>query len=63
MTRENNLFQHYLRFVRHLQPKIAVMENVRLLTSMNNDRGGTVLQDILAGFRHLGYRVEHNPKR
>ena len=55
----NNLFQHYLRFVRHLQPKIAVMENVRLLTSMKNDRGGTVLQDILAGFRHLGYRVEH----
>lgn len=55
----NNLFQHYLRFVRHLRPKVAIMENVRLLTSMKNDRGGTVLQDILNGFRRLGYGVKH----
>ena len=55
----NTLFQHYLRFVRHLQPKIALMENVKLLTSMRNDRGGVVLHDILDGFRSLGYRVEY----
>lgn len=55
----NGLFQHYLRFVRHLRPKIAIMENVRLLTSMRNDRGGPVLHDIVTGFRRLGYSVKH----
>ena len=55
----NTLFQHYLRFVRHLQPKIALMENVRLLTSMKNDHGGPILEDILAGFHRVGYSVKH----
>ena len=55
----NILFQHYLRFVRHLRPKIALMENVRLLTSMKNDRGSAILEDIIAGFRRLDYSVQH----
>ena len=55
----NTLFHYYLKFVRHLRPTVALMENVKLLTSMKNDRGGRVLDDILAGFHCLGYRVAH----
>ena len=55
----NTLFHHYLKFVRHLRPTVALMENVKLLTSMKNDQGGQVLDDIVNGFHRLGYQVAH----
>ena len=54
----NTLFKHYLRFVEIFQPKIAIMENVRLLTSMKNTAGGFVRDDILRDFTTRGYKVK-----
>ena len=54
----NTLFRQYLRFVDHFRPKVAIMENVRLLTSMKNNRGGLVADDILREFAAQGYRVQ-----
>jgi DNA (cytosine-5)-methyltransferase 1 len=55
----NNLFKSYLKIVRGLQPKIAVMENVRLLTSMKTADGESVLKHIYKDFDASGYRVKH----
>ncbi len=55
----NNLFKSYLKIVRGLQPKIAVMENVRLLTSMKTADGESVLKHIYKDFDVSGYRVKH----
>jgi len=51
----NTLFRDYLRFVRELKPKVAVLENVRLLTSMKSPRGGLVKDEIIAAFQAEGY--------
>lgn len=55
----NTLFTNYLRIVRGLQPKVAVMENVRLLTSMKAADGNPILRQIYEDFEASGYRVEH----
>lgn len=55
----NSLFKEYLKVVRGLQPKIAVMENVRLLTSMKNEDGSLVLNNIYEEFEKSGYKVQH----
>ena len=54
----NQLFRHYLRFVDIFRPKIAILENVRLLTSMRNPEGTLVSDDICREFRLHGYNIE-----
>lgn len=54
----NRLFEHYLRFVEVFRPRMVVLENVRLLTSMKNPQGSLVRDDISAAFRRHGYKVE-----
>ncbi len=53
----NLLFKHYLRFVDVIRPKIAVLENVRLLTSMKSPSGGYVKDEICEEFRKHGYTI------
>lgn len=53
----NTLFKHYLRFVDIMQPKVAVLENVRLLTSMKSPSGTYVREDICKEFQEHGYRI------
>jgi DNA (cytosine-5)-methyltransferase 1 len=53
----NTLFKHYLRFVDVLRPKCAVLENVRLLTSMKNAHGSLVKDTICEEFGKHGYSV------
>ncbi len=53
----NSLFKHYLRFVDALRPKVAIMENVRLLISMKNPGGALVKDDICNEFVAHGYAV------
>lgn len=53
----NKLFKHYMRMVDCLQPKIAVMENVRLLTSMRAPNNALVKDLICNDFRRRGYSV------
>lgn len=54
----NTLFKHYLRFVDLFCPKVAVLENVRLLTSMKNPEGQFVKDEICEEFRRHGYKVK-----
>lgn len=50
----NDLFRHFLRLARDLQPKCLVMENV---PGLGNLAGGRVLQHVLDEFRACGYQV------
>lgn len=54
----NTLFLDYLRFVDVFRPKVAVLENVRLLTSMKSPFGGYIRDDIQREFAARGYRVK-----
>jgi DNA (cytosine-5)-methyltransferase 1 len=51
----NTLFRHYLRWVAAFRPQAALLENVRLLTSMRTPTGTWVQDDIREAFRALGY--------
>ncbi len=53
----NSLFRHYLRFVEALKPKVAILENVRLLTSMTSPSGGFVKDQICEDFMAHGYAI------
>jgi DNA (cytosine-5)-methyltransferase 1 len=53
----NALFKHYLRFVDLMKPAFAVLENVRLLTSMKSPLGTLVKDDICEEFGRHGYTV------
>lgn len=53
----NELFRDYMRFVDILKPEAAIIENVRLLTSMKSKNGRLVKDEIAEDFRLRGYRV------
>ncbi len=53
----NVLFRHYLRVLDRAKPAVAVIENVRLLTSMKAPDGTRVKDNILEAFRSRGYRA------
>lgn len=53
----NELFLDYVRVVDVVRPKVAVLENVRLLTSMRSKTGGFVKDDIAREFGKRGYAV------
>ncbi len=53
----NQLYKEYLRFVRIIQPKAVVMENVQGLLSMNDYDGRKVIDKIVQDFIQLGYFV------
>lgn len=55
----NTLFMHYLRFVDTFRPKLAILENVRLLTSMKNPDGRYVKDKICAEFHKHGYKIKY----
>lgn len=55
---KNDLFMHFLRFVRDLDPQVAVMENVPGLLSMGNQEGD-VKKIIKNELRSFGYTVQH----
>lgn len=51
----NSLFQYYLRIADRVRPKVILMENVRLLTSMKNSEGNLVKDEIIKTFDNIGY--------
>ena len=51
----NQLFRDYARVVEVLQPKVILMENVRLLTSMDAPDGRKVVDHIKQALRQSGY--------
>lgn len=54
----NSLFRDFARFVRVLEPKAFVMENVKGLLGARTASGKPVIEIILKTFRDLGYYVE-----
>jgi DNA (cytosine-5)-methyltransferase 1 len=54
----NTLFQNYLNIADIVKPKVIVMENVRLLTSMKDSDGSLVKDRILKTFKQHGYVSE-----
>ena len=52
----NYLFHEYMRAIDIVSPKVAVVENVKLLTSMRSKSGGLVRDQILREFESHGYR-------
>lgn len=52
----NTLFQYYLRIASKVRPKVILMENVRLLTSMKNPEGRLVKDEIIDTFGRIGYK-------
>jgi DNA (cytosine-5)-methyltransferase 1 len=53
----NQLFRHFARIVSILQPKVVLLENVRLLTSMKSPNGGLFRDEILSEFSEIGYDI------
>src|SRR5471030_875665 len=51
----NTLFQDFLRFLRVLQPKACVIENVKGLVTARNASGERVLTIICEALREAGY--------
>ena len=55
----NNLFLHYVRFVKIIQPEIFILENVPGLTSKKNKEGEYMIDVIRESFHQLGYKTEY----
>jgi len=53
----NVLFYDYLRIANAIRPKVVLMENVRLLTSMKNPEGRLLTECILEAFSDIGYKA------
>jgi DNA (cytosine-5)-methyltransferase 1 len=53
----NELFRHYIRIVEIVRPKVFIMENVRLMTSMKDPSGALFIDRIIAGYKKLRYAV------
>lgn len=51
----NSLFHYYLRIADKVRPKVILMENVRLLTSMKSPSGKYVKDEIIETFDKIGY--------
>jgi DNA (cytosine-5)-methyltransferase 1 len=54
----NYLFQDYLRVIDIIKPKFAIIENVRLLTSMKAKDGSYFKDSIQNGLKGHGYRAK-----
>lgn len=52
----NTLFTYYLKIANKLHPKVILMENVKLLTSMRNPKGTLVKDEIIKTFNKIGYK-------
>ncbi len=55
----NILFLHFARIAAHLKPKVVLLENVRLLTSMKASDGSMVKDNIVKAFKEAGYKVKY----
>lgn len=53
----NQLYKYYVHIVAILRPKVFVMENVRLLTSMKTPEGTLFITKILSAFQQEGYTI------
>ena len=52
----SQLYRQYARIVSIVKPKVFVLENVRLLTSMKDQDGELFLNKIIKAFSEIGYK-------
>jgi len=52
----DNLFLHFVRFVKEIRPKVFLMENV---PGLLNKADGEVFRRVLGAFRSIGYTLNH----
>ena len=55
----NKLFENYLDIVSVFKPKLALLENVQLLTSMKDENGNYVKDSIIKKFQEIGYKINY----
>jgi DNA (cytosine-5)-methyltransferase 1 len=53
--KRNTLFEYYLKIADRVKPKVILIENVKLLTSMKDPNGRFVRDRILETFADMGY--------
>ena len=53
--KRNTLFADYLRIAQVIEPRVILLENVKLLTSMKDPNGHLVSERILSEFTRMGY--------
>lgn len=53
----NRLFLDFVRFIKIIEPKYFIMENVAGIGSLKNPEGELVLKEILGCFKKLGYET------
>ena len=56
--KRNTLFSYYLKIASKVKPKVIMMENVKLLTSMKTPEGKLVKDEIIKTFTEIGYRSQ-----
>lgn len=56
----NDLWKHYVRFVKIIQPNWLVFENVFGLSSMKNQQGEKIIDLILQELKQIGYSCQIN---
>ena len=53
----NQLYKYYVNIVSKIKPKVFVMENVKLLTSMKDENGTFFIDKIKIAFEDVGYNL------
>ncbi len=59
LDERNDLVKEVIRVASILKPKIVIVENVVGLLSMKTHDGKNVKEEIMSGFKKLGYNVEY----
>lgn len=54
----NRLFLDFVRFIKVIEPKYFIMENVSAIGTIKNPEGELVLKEILRCFKEIGYETE-----
>lgn len=57
----NKLIHEFIRVVSELKPEFFLMENVLGILSMKDERGRSMLEEILKDFKKIGYKVSYAP--
>jgi len=55
----DNLFLHFVRFVKLIQPKVFCLENVPGITSKKNENGEFMIDVVREAFKLIGYETEY----
>jgi len=56
----NKLFHHFIKYVKHFQPKVCLMENVSGMKSYKNSDKIPIIEVITSEFNRIGYNVKND---